>query len=374
MRIALLSGADKNAGDFLITKRSVDLIRHFHPEASIFQYKRNEGLSSRVEEINESDYLVFAGGPGYLPRAYPEKFPLVKDLKDLSPRFFALGMGSYTKGPSVAGYDFSAQTRKLLDRFTEDGMRLGCRDLVSKRVLESNGYADTVFTGCPAWYDIKIVKDELQNDVRYRIPSDIKRIAISDPAATSNVSVAKQLVVSLRKLFPNAELLFVFHRGWVGDRYTDMLSAQRKGELHKWLSDRGIRSVDISYSCDGFEVYNTVDVHVGFRVHAHIFCLSQRMPSFLIEEDGRGYGANEALGLSHVGPLMMTSFRLMLEKVARRFGAGVSYPVRSGMQMVADMEKIILDEMDGGFALTEKAFDRMRLAFFEMGKHVSSLS
>ena len=55
MDIALLSGADKNAGDFLITKRAKSLLRFVHPEANVAQYKRNESLDAFVDEINKYD-------------------------------------------------------------------------------------------------------------------------------------------------------------------------------------------------------------------------------------------------------------------------------------------------------------------------------
>jgi ketol-acid reductoisomerase len=41
---------------------------------------------------------------------------------------------------------------------------------------------------------------------------------------------------------------------------------------------------------------STVDFHLGYRVHSHIFSLSQRIPSILIAEDSRGVGQAEAMG------------------------------------------------------------------------------
>ena len=55
--------------------------------------------------------------------------------------------------------------------------------------------------------------------------------------------------------------------------------------------------IDISHSADGFSIYDDCDLHIGFRVHAHIYCLSMRKRSVLIEEDGRGAGVNQILGL-----------------------------------------------------------------------------
>ena len=42
--------------------------------------------------------------------------------------------------------------------------------------------------------------------------------------------------------------------------------------------------------------YDKVDLHVGFRVHAHLYMLSMRKPSILLIEDGRGYGVFYSLG------------------------------------------------------------------------------
>ena len=41
-------------------------------------------------------------------------------------------------------------------------------------------------------------------------------------------------------------------------------------------------------------------MHVGYRVHAHIYNLSRRGTSILIEEDARGAGVNDALNLRHI--------------------------------------------------------------------------
>jgi hypothetical protein len=40
----------------------------------------------------------------------------------------------------------------------------------------------------------------------------------------------------------------------------------------------------------------TIDFHIGYRVHSHIFSLSQRKASILIAEDSRGVGQVAAMG------------------------------------------------------------------------------
>src|SRR5690606_28726144 len=38
----------------------------------------------------------------------------------------------------------------------------------------------------------------------------------------------------------------------------------------------------------GLDRYDDYDIHIGYRVHAHVSMLKRRKPSYLIEQDGRG--------------------------------------------------------------------------------------
>ncbi|MGF1704260.1 hypothetical protein L4D09_28810, partial [Photobacterium makurazakiensis] len=38
----------------------------------------------------------------------------------------------------------------------------------------------------------------------------------------------------------------------------------------------------------GLEIYDNADLHVGYRVHAHVSTLKRRKYSYLLEQDGRG--------------------------------------------------------------------------------------
>lgn len=57
---------------------------------------------------------------------------------------------------------------------------------------------------------------------------------------------------------------------------------------------------DISGSKEGFKQYDECDLHIGFRVHAHIYNISMGNPSILINEDARGAGVNDALGIRNI--------------------------------------------------------------------------
>lgn len=73
-----MSGAVINAGDFLIEKRTHDLIKHFIPEAEVTILNRvTDDYSERVDFLNDFDAIIFGGGPVYQPGLYPRNLPFV---------------------------------------------------------------------------------------------------------------------------------------------------------------------------------------------------------------------------------------------------------------------------------------------------------
>ncbi|MCR5176340.1 MAG: hypothetical protein K6C05_05760, partial [Anaerovibrio sp.] len=89
--------------------------------------------------------------------------------------------------------------------------------------------------------------------------------------------------------------IFSFNNG-INTKYSSVCN----NTIKDYLKNNNITFYDLSGSDVGFENYNDADLHIGFRVHSHIYSLSRRIPSILIEEDLRGYGINETLGLPHL--------------------------------------------------------------------------
>lgn len=368
MRIALLSGADKNAGDFLIVHRSRQLLEAVLGDVELVELKRNEPLGEKLGVVNACDCVVFAGGPGYVPDMYPGRFPLAPDLGDIRPPMFALGMGGWMPGRDASAARFDEGSRKLLARLEADGFGLGCRDVVTRDMLLSAGYASAVFTGCPAWHDPG--KAEIGDLLE--APREIGRICVSDAAALRNVDAPRALVEALGKAFPAAEVALVFHRGWRADAFSGRAVARRQARLAEWARENGVEAVDISYSHEGFGVYDRCDLHVGFRVHAHLYNISQRKPSFLIEEDVRGWGANDSLGLGHVslwsGP-----------RVAGKAGgalARIGWPPWGARREAAAAEAMVRrveEEVEAGYPRERAACGRASAAYGSMLEHLGGL-
>ena len=79
----VLSGAKKNAGDFLITESCKKLISRYRPEYQLVQIRRDTPLDDKIELINGSGAIILLGGPGFTPNMYPKIYPLAKNLDDI---------------------------------------------------------------------------------------------------------------------------------------------------------------------------------------------------------------------------------------------------------------------------------------------------
>lgn len=300
MKFSVLSGAYKNAGDFLIVDRSVKLLRYVYPNCEIQMYERRWPLDEHLDTINQSDALILAGGPAYSRKIYPNVIPLVTDLSKICVPIYTIGLGWYGRESTDSflyqQYIFTEETKHFFSRIEQDGA-LACRDWYSMRALKNNGFACAVMTGCPAWYDLERVQ---RADLRDSFQFPYQKICFSDPAKIRNIAQSLEIVRYIRRRYPSAKLTYVFHRGIHTDSMTSHEDAEQYEKLARQLMEMEIEVRDIAYSKDGFSIYDDCDLHIGMRVHAHIYNLSIRNVSILIEEDGRGAGVNEALGLFRI--------------------------------------------------------------------------
>lgn len=363
MNITLLSGAVKNAGDYLITERCEELLHYVFPGSIIDRYIRNDPLTEeQLDIINKSDCIIIGGGPCYKWDLYPDTIPLVKDLNRIKPKIFMLGCGWYgntISSDEIWNYKFSESSMKLFNRIASDSHYFGCRDYYAVRVLQANGIKSGLMTGCPAWYDLgKIGK-------RISKLEEIHTIGVSDPADITHYGLQSLDVCKcIKGLFPNAKYHYFFHRGMKVDKYTDQSTVVQIQILSKELRNLGFEIHDISYSASGFSMYDSCDLHIGHRVHAHIYNLSQRKASVLIEEDSRGAGVNEPLGLWSI-----KAYKRKKEKTSsffvKAYNKVLDYTL-ANPYVVNDLKAYLEYLENTNFQLFNQAFSQMEYYFDEM--------
>lgn len=358
MNIGVLSGARKNAGDYLITERCEKLLCSVYDDAVFFEYPINEDLSKHVDEINANDLIVVPGGP-VSTNEYPNCVPIVQDLTMIKRPMIGIGLGWYGKNDTlkeIYSYKLSDETKRYLTKLSKQGM-LSCRDWYTVRAFRNNGILKPIMTGCPAWYDMDYIG---KSTVRSNISSLIKRISVSDPARIENRTLVIPIIDYLQKKFPNAKIDYIFHRGIQSDKFTGKLSGASNNKIKEELIRRGVDVHDISYSSDGLMLYDSCDLHVGFRVHAHIYCLSHRGISILIEEDGRGAGVNSALGLERIAAYQFTGFN--------------SLSILRNTWILKSIDDCIEKYFDLGYYPIIKAFEVMNNTYEVMRRYIENIN
>lgn len=285
----LIHGARKNAGDFLIRDRAREILQTRWGSPPELELPRWEPLDSHLGTINRSRAVFLAGGPGYGSDFYPQKFALTHRLEDIKVPVIPLGLGwSGGARESVDNFRFSDSSLRALDWIHERAVLTGVRDEFTLKILRSLNKSGATLTGCPAWYRLPDLEKS------FRAPSRYRRIVVSGPGRTWKEAVSVLDLVA--SVFPKAEKVLSFHRGVGPGRLTGLREGIRNLILRRAALRRGYRILDMAYSAKGLEVYQDFDLHIGYRVHAHIDFLSRRKASVLYYEDGRGEALHSTLG------------------------------------------------------------------------------
>ncbi len=301
--LVILTGAIKNLGDYLIGERARQLIRHFTDE-EIVEFSRFEPLDDKLEVINRSKAVILCGGPAYASDMYPGIYPLCSPIDKIKVPIIPFGLGwSGHPFQEPEKFEFTQESFGLLDKIHQQISYSCCRDVITHSILKRQGWDNVIMTGCPAWYDLEFMNQP------FRIKKDIKKIVLTTPA---NRTLGNQFIKVLemtQRQFPEATIYVSFHRGiLLGKKMTPRKSLSYTIVAAKSLL-RKAKVVDVSGDLKKIDFYADCDLHIGYRVHGHLYFLAKRLPSILINEDGRGLGMVTSMDLpilNHNDPEMLT--------------------------------------------------------------------
>lgn len=288
MKIVVVStyprAGSQNVGDKLIENASIRAIHHVAPEAEVTVIWRAESWNNVKAAVSVADHVLFACLA--IRNDMASTYPFLANVLDTGRPVSALSAGTSLKPHLDAFYStgFSDTDIDLLRRFDQSATAFSTRGLLTQAFCRHHGLLNATFSGDVAFFDPRFDRRV------FREMRAIDRIVISDPHYAQDYAAAfRSLVRGLRDLFPNARLDCALHGK---TPLTEALA--REMEI-------GVRPIYTTPE-DGTGAYDDYDLHVGFRVHGHVSALQRRIPSYLLEQDGRGADYGLTLNVNSTVP------------------------------------------------------------------------
>ncbi len=299
----ILTGGKNNAGDYLIKYRAKQLFKELRPDREIIDFNAWEEFDNeKLQTVNESKAIILLGGPSLQKFMRPNIYKMTKNIDDIKVPIVSMGIG----WKSISGnwedtyeYPLSDESIDLLNRINNSGYLSSVRDYHTLNSIRFKGFENFLMTGCPAYYDLDYVGQSYQN---LSINKVAFSLGVSFIYSSSMEKLMKENILECKKKFEDKEFEVIFHHSLDKDKFfsthgSTLKHNQRHNEFAKWLEEQNIKYIDISGSAENLmNYYNNVDLHIGYRVHAHIFMNSISKFSVLISEDGRAKGAKEVIG------------------------------------------------------------------------------
>ncbi|WP_345975096.1 polysaccharide pyruvyl transferase family protein [Sulfurimonas sp. HSL3-7] len=299
-RYVILTGSKNNAGDFLIKHRAKKLFKEFRPDREIVDLDRWVPFDEEtLAMVNDSRALILTGGPALHPNMYPNLYKMSR-LSDIKVPIITMGIGWSSKSGEWSDtytYGLSDTTKELFERIENSGYLSSVRDYHSLNVLHSENYKNFLMTGCPAYYSTQHIGKDFE-------PYPIKKVSFSVGVAfnhsRSMEKLLKESILQCKEYFADETFEVIFHHSLDATKRNQGVSGSlfdSQKEFETWLLEQKITYKDISGSAENLiEHYSTVDLHIGYRVHAHIFMNSISRYSILLNEDGRGKSIKNVIG------------------------------------------------------------------------------
>lgn len=300
----VLTGSKNNAGDYLIKYRAKKLFKAIRPDREIVDYNAWERFDQvRLDEVNSSKALILLGGPALQSPMRPNIYPMVDDLNKIKVPIIMMGIGWKSINGNWSDtyhYPLSDESIELLKKIDQSGYQSSVRDYHTLNAIRFKGYDNFMMTGCPAYYDLVSIDKEI------KVLDTINKVAfslgVSFIESSSMKKQMKDVILELKEIYKNQIFEVVFHHSLQKENFLQTHNATSKhvnahNEFASWLDQQNVNYVDISGSAENLmNYYSGVDLHIGYRVHAHIFMNSISKFSILISEDGRAKATKDVIG------------------------------------------------------------------------------
>ena len=299
----ILTGAKNNAGDFLIKYRAKQLFKEFRPDREIIDFNAWEKFDDeKLRIVNKSCALILMGGQSLQKNMYPGIYKLRDNLDDIKVPIIAMGIGWKSingEWQDTYKYMLNEKSISLLEKINSSGYLSSVRDYHTLNAIRFKKFENFLMTGCPAYYDLDFINKEVMTPKIKKVAFSLGVSFIKSP---SMERLMKENILKCQEEFSDKEFEVVFHHSLDKEKFLSTHNGTSKHvESHNtfalWLDRQNISYVDISGSAENLmNYYKSVDLHIGYRVHAHIFMNSIAKFSILISEDGRAKATKDVIG------------------------------------------------------------------------------
>lgn len=268
----------RNVGDHLISRSFIELIRNRNPDFApefVFREKSLTGFSRRKVRS------VIAPGFSVADNTYPELFTLYEDLGRLD-HFYPVGCSFQYPEFSNTVFEtapYGDATIDFLKRVVAISGPLPCRDGMIVERLERYDIP-AIYSGDLAIYD------ETRLFQPFTPPKEIKSVVFTIGHHVRYLHQALTLMKMISAKFPDAKKYVAIH-----SRPGFMPQSQAT-----WAELNGFEVLSLFGDSQALEIYDDIDLHIGYRLHGHIAFLRNRKPSMLMVEDVRSLGMSMTEG------------------------------------------------------------------------------
>ena len=266
----------QNIGDQLITDSVISNITNIanlrNIKTCIKVIFRADKWDDIKETIYNSDFIIFAC-LAIRPKMSTNEYPYLDKIISMNKPFGVISAG--TDLPvHQRSYDmcklFTQETICLLENINKKASFFSTRGVLTQSFCNLLNLHNSFFSGDIAFYS------EDNADKNFKQTNIIKNISISSPHRAEMYSDSlTTLILGLKKLFPNSNLKLIQHGK--SDFFDGFCKKHNIGLVEAYKDKH-----------KGLSTYDNTDLHVGYRVHAHVSSLKRKIPSYLLEQDGRG--------------------------------------------------------------------------------------